>query len=83
VHTTFSIGSSSCNCWETFTSIGASSSSSSYIDVTERDEDKMASSTMVQSLLASTKNKTIVQNNNLGLAFERKMILLFENSGHA
>jgi hypothetical protein len=51
--------------------------------MTEKNEDKMASSTMVQSLLALTKNKTIVQNNNLGLAFERRMMLLFENSGHA
>jgi hypothetical protein len=63
-------------------SIGVFSNSSSYISVIERDEDKMTSSTMVQSLLASTKNKTIVQNNNRGLAFERRMILLFENSKH-
>jgi len=64
-------------------SIGVFSNSSSYISVIERDEDKMTSSTMVQSLLASTKNKTIVQNNNRGLAFEKRMILLFENSRHA
>jgi hypothetical protein len=39
----------------------------------------MASSAMVQSLLASTKNKIIVQNNNLGLAFEKWMMFLSRN----
>jgi hypothetical protein len=38
---------------------------------------------MVQSLFASTKNKTIFQNNNLGLTFERNMVFLFTNLGQA
>jgi hypothetical protein len=59
--------------------IDASSSSSSCTSATEKDEDIMASSAMVQSLLASIENKIIVQNNNLGLAFERRMIFLFRN----
>jgi len=60
-------------------SIGDSLSFSFSINITKRDENMMASSAMVQSLLASTKNKIVVQNNNLGLAFEKWMMFLSRN----
>jgi hypothetical protein len=54
--------------------IDISSNSSSYIGATKWDENILASSAMVQSLLAAIKNKIVIQNNNLGLAFERRMM---------
>jgi hypothetical protein len=62
-------------------SIGVSSSSSYCIGAIGRDEDVMALSTMVRSLHASIEIKIVVQNNNLGFAFERRMMLLFVNLG--
>jgi hypothetical protein len=55
-------------------SISVSSSSSSSIGIIERYEDIVASSAMVQSLPTSTKNKIIIRNNNLELAFKRRMM---------
>jgi hypothetical protein len=45
--------------------------------VIERDEDVVAPSAMVGSLLASIKNKIVVHNNNLILTFKIKMMYLF------
>jgi hypothetical protein len=47
--------------------------------MTGRNEDVVASSTMVQSLPMSIENKIVVQNNNLGLPFKKKMMILFGN----
>jgi hypothetical protein len=47
--------------------------------MTERDEDVMASFIMVRSLLVSTENKMIIKQNNLGLAFEIRMMFLSRN----
>jgi hypothetical protein len=38
----------------------------------------MASSVTVQSLHASTKNKMVIENNNLGLVFKRRMMFYLE-----
>jgi len=62
-------------------SIGVSSSSSYYTGAIGRDEDVVALSTMVRSLHVSTKIKIVVQSNNLGFAFERRMMILFGNLG--
>jgi hypothetical protein len=47
------------------------SSFSSCIGMTKRNEDVVASSAMVWSLSMLIEYKTIVQNNNLGLAFKK------------
>jgi hypothetical protein len=61
-------------------SINVSLSSSSYTRMIKMDENVVASSAIVRSLLASTKNKTVVQNNNFTLAFKRRMMMIiFEN----
>jgi hypothetical protein len=45
---------------------------SSSIGTTKRDEDVMASSAMVQSLLVSTENKTIIQTTTLDLNLKKR-----------
>jgi hypothetical protein len=47
--------------------------------MTGRNENVVASSAMVQSLSMLIENKIVIQNNNLGLAFQRKMMLLSRN----
>jgi len=49
-------------------------------DTIGRNEDVVASFTMVRSLPTSIENKIVVQNNNLGVVFEKNMMLLFGNS---
>jgi hypothetical protein len=59
VHTTFLNNSFSCNCWETFTLRGASSSFSYSTGAIGRFEGVIASSAIIESSPASTKTKGV------------------------